>query len=277
MKYWGGIISIGIILLLMACNQNSDSMDEKKILFLHHSTGNTIWRGGNDIVTKVKAKMGMRMAVEKWFAKYNKTNKKNYVISEKVFPKKEPYGWKNYPFDYYNIWVKHGDEDYYQEEPTLKVLTQQYDMIIFKHCFPVSHIVFDGEVGIDSERKMVENYKLQYQALKNEMHKYPDTKFLIWTPTALTERATNPKSAKAASDFAYWVINEWDEPGDNIFLWDFRALQTGGDNYVLPENAVSDRDSHPSHAFAKANYPLFCRRIVDVIEGMGDQNSLTAK
>ncbi len=268
-----GFILMGVMMVMLffsGCkNSKSDNMNEEKsklILFLHHSTGKTIWQGGNDFVTKVKGKIGLEGAVEKWFRRYNLQNGTNYRITERAFPKKEPYGWNNYPFDYYNIWVKHGDQDYYMEEPTLKKLAPENDLIIFKHCFPASKIVFDGTPSIDSEQKMVENYKMQYQALKEEMHKYPDTRFLVWTPPALTKSVTNEKSARAANEFSKWVVNEWDQPGDNIFIWDFRSLETKGDIYLLPENSVDIKDSHPSHSFAKRIYPLFCERIVEVLE-----------
>ena len=32
------------------------------------------------------------------------------------FPKPNPYGWNNYPYDYYNIWVKNAGEELYMEE-----------------------------------------------------------------------------------------------------------------------------------------------------------------
>ncbi len=250
-------------------NSNSSDMNDEKskqVLFLHHSTGKIIWQGGNNIVTKVKGKLGMKGAVEKWFDKYNRSNNTNYQIREMAFPKKQPYGWKNYPFDYYNIWVKHGDEESFMEEPTLKTLAPQYDLIVFKHCFPASRIVFDGTSDIDSERKMVENYKMQYIALKKELHKYPDTRFLLWTPPALTRAKSSPEAARAATGFSEWVVNEWDQSGDNVFIWDFRTLETGGGDYILPENSVDERDSHPSHALAKKVYPLFGQRMVDVLE-----------
>ncbi|MFW6350750.1 MAG: hypothetical protein ACOC2E_00045 [Bacteroidota bacterium] len=249
----------------------------QKVLFLHHSTGKNIWQGGNNFVTKVKGKLGMKSAVEKWFARYNKENKVYYHISEMEFPKKQPYGWKNYPFDYYNIWVKNRDKEYFMEEPTLKTLAPEYDLIIFKHCFPASRIVFDGEISVEEESKRVENYKLQYAALKDEMLKYPDTKFLLWTPPALTRENTNPEAAEAATSFSNWVKEEWDQPGDNIFLWDFRQLETEGGNFLLPENAAGPKDSHPSHSFAKSVSPFFSQRIVDVLENRADESSLTGQ
>ena len=115
-----------------------------------------------------------------------KKNKTDYVISELSFPKKSPYGWENYPYDYYNIWVKNAGQDPYLEEPTLEILTAGYEVIILKHCFPVSRISEDaGTPNIDSDEKRIENYKLQYNALKQKMHQFPHNKFIVWTPCSL--------------------------------------------------------------------------------------------
>ncbi len=275
-RYYSALFgTVFFIFSFTACQQsNSGKMNEtnnKRVAFLHHSTGNTVWYGGNSLLVKIKRKLGMKSATEAWFEKYNRKNKVNYIVESHNFPKKSPYGWKNYPHDYYNIWVKNGAADFFMEEPTLKTLTAKYDLIVFKHCFPVSKIVFDGTPDIDSDRRMIENYKMQYNALKEEMYKYPETLFLVWTPPALTEAVTNADAAAAASGFSKWVMQEWDQPGDNIFIWDFRTLETLGGDYLLPDNAVSENDSHPSHKMAQKAYPLFCKRITDVLEGRGDE------
>ncbi len=67
----------------------------------------------------------------------------------------------------------------------------------------------------------------------------------------------------------------WDEKGDNIFVWDFRELETEGGLYLKPAHADGPANAHPSRAFAAQAAPLLGRRIVDVIEGRGDQTSLT--
>ena len=90
-----------------------------RTIFLHHSTGNCVWRGG----------------VPEWIARYNEENGTSYSVVERAFPKKEPYGWQNYPYDYWNIWVKNGGDRAYMEEPTLEMLTADYEVIAFKHCF----------------------------------------------------------------------------------------------------------------------------------------------
>jgi len=229
---------------------------QAKIVFLHHSTGQVIWDGG----------------VKDWFDNYNIENGTNFDISELVFPKDSPYGWNNYPYDYYNIWVKNGAGAEYKTEPTLNALTKDYNVIILKHCFPVSDIEADtGSPDINSETKSIENYQLQYDALKEKMHEFKDIKFIVWTGAAQVRGASNNEYAERAETFFKWVKNEWDETGDNIYIFDFYNLETEGGLYLKGEYAVSNDDSHPNETFAKRVAPIFGQRVVDVISGQGDK------
>ena len=67
------------------------------------------------------------------------------------------------------------------------------------------------------------------------MRSFPDTTFIVWTGAALTEATTTPDEAQRTREFFDWVKAEWDEPGDNIFLWDFYELETEGGPYMKPE------------------------------------------
>jgi len=242
--------------------KNPGSENGTTILFLHHSTGKVIWNGG----------------VKQWFSNYNQTNGKDYIIIEQDFPKKSPYGWNNYPFDYWNIWVNHAGEEPYMEEPTLEMITKNYNVVIFKHCFPVSSIEEDkGNPVISSSRKNLEVYKLKYEALKEKMKEFNQTKFIVWTIPALVEKQTTGEKALRAQEFYNWVKNEWDEKGDNIYLWDFYELETEGGLYLKNEYAKSLEDSHPSTVFSEKVAPYFCQRIVDIIEGRGDSSSITGE
>ncbi len=232
------------------------------ILYLDHSTGHNIWQGG----------------VKDWFDRYNATHKTEFRIVEQAFPKSRPYGWNNYPYDYWNIWVKNGGQAPYLEEPTLEILTGQYQVIVFKHCYPVSSIKPDtGKPDVSSNEKRVENYKLQYEALKTKMRSFPATRFIVWTGAARVKKATSRDEAERARQFFTWVKNDWDEPGDNIFVWDFHELETEGGLYLKDEYAVSKEDSHPNKSFSMKAAPLISKRIVDVIQGKGDVASLTGK
>jgi hypothetical protein len=247
-----------------------------RIAFLHHSTGHVVWLG---TTSKVSSKIFGKSAVKSWIGDYNKKNDTSYEIEEMNFPTtSEGYPWANYPYDYYNIWVKHAGEASYQGEPTLETLTKDYDVIVWKHCFPVGNILPDtGAADADSPEKRLENYKLQYAALKEKMRSFPDTKFVVWTGAALTAATTSPEEAQRTREFFDWVKAEWDEPGDNIFLWDFYALETEGGTYLKQEYASGPNDPHPTPDFGGRVAPLFAQRIVDVINGKGDSTSLTGE
>ena len=256
------LLSILIILLITGCGSNNNNM--KKIVFLHHSTGEAIWKGStNRYVYKLTGKGD----VQKFFSAYNRKNKTNYEISAINFPKSSPYGWNNYPYDYYNIWVKNAGPEPFMTEPTLEILTKQYDVIVFKHCFPVSRINEDtGAPDINSELKSFENYKLQYDALKRKLLEFPENKFIIWTPAANTKLKSNEDEALRTRNFYSWMVNEWDEKGDNIFIWDFYNYETEGGLYLTDSNAHSPDNSHPGVDFSARVAPLFGKFIVDVIE-----------
>ncbi len=172
----GKFFFISLLLFFNSC-KNSEGIkmeNQTNIIFLHHSTGRFIWNGG---LSKIPSKLGFAGDVEKWFEKYNEENNKNYNIEELFFPKNEPYGRRNYPFDYYNIWVKNAGDQPYKEEPTLEILTKKYDVIIFKHCFPVSGIEEDTiNPDINTDISTLTNYKLQYKALKKKMLEFPRDK-----------------------------------------------------------------------------------------------------
>jgi len=262
MRLW---LTLSLFLLITACKSNNNMT---KIIFLHHSTGEAIWKGETN---KYIYKLTRKGDVQKYFEAYNQKNKTDYEIRAMNFPKNSPYGWNNYPFDYYNIWVKNAGNRPYIEEPTLEMLTAENDVIIFKHCFPVSRIVPDtGSPDIDSDIKSIENYKLQYEALKNKMHEFKNNKFIVWTPAANTKLKSKEDEALRTREFYNWMINDWDIQGDNIFIWDFYKYETDGGLYLTDANAHSPDNSHPSVAFSARLAPLFGKFIIDVIEGRID-------
>lgn len=259
MKHW---LAISLIIIMTGCGINNKNMD--KIIFLHHSTGEAIWKGEtNRYIYRLTGKGD----VQKYIESHNRKHKTNYKITAVNFPKSAPYGWNNYPYDYYYIWVKNAGKTPYLEEPTLEMLTTQYDVIIFKHCFPVSRINPDtGNPDINSDVKSIENYKLQYDALKSKMHEFPNTKFIVWTPAANTKMKSVEEEAVRTHEFYNWMISEWDEKGDNIFIWDFYKYETEGGLYLTDANAHSPDNSHPGLAFSARLAPLFGQFIIDVME-----------
>ncbi|HNS91093.1 MAG TPA: Ig-like domain-containing protein [Deltaproteobacteria bacterium] len=231
-----------------------------RIIFLHRSTGYRILAGG----------------VAGIFQTYNTRNGTGYVFEDRPFPNSDPRGRNdNYPYDYWNAWVDHYGDQPLWNEPTLEVLTREYDVVVWKHCYPVSDVLPDTGTGdISSDIKRVENYKLQYEALKIKMRQFPQTRFVVWTGAARVQTKTTREQAERARAFFDWVKTVWDEPGDNIFIWDFFELETDGGLYLHDEYATSPIDSHPNAEFSSTVAPFLCNRIICVIEGRGDSTSL---
>jgi hypothetical protein len=212
------------------------------------------------------------------FEQHNKERHKDYRLEEATFPKSAPYGWHNYPYDYYNIWVKHAGLGPFMGEPTLEMLTQKYQVVIFKHCFPVSNIQADSRSpDISSDYKSLANYKLQYLALRDKLHGFPDTAFILFTGAAQVKSQIQEEEAKRAREFFEWVVHVWDLPGDNIFLWDLYQLQTEGGIYCNDSYARSAADSHPNGEFAARTVRLLFNRIVDIAEHKGASTKLTGE
>ena len=252
------------VLLCLTTLQNGWAADEE-ILFLCHSTGRNVYIQGD---------------VSGWIRDHNAANGTNYHIQMRPYPT-SPYPWHNYPYDYWNLWVN-GECD--SSDPDIECLgsmAAMYDVIIFKHCYPGSDVLADtGNPAVSSSRRSLENYKLQYRALRDLMDTFPDTIFLIWTLPPRHRLATNESNAARAAQFVDWVKNDFltedGQPHPNIFIFDFWGIvaeqnpspANGKVNCIKfeYERSHTGSDSHPNSLANQTSGPLFSKRIVDVIK-----------
>ena len=259
-----------------------------RIAYLHHSTGEIVWAAGShrrvyalwDALPEAAKRLGDRVwsgGVPDFVRRWNAAHATDYRITAITYPATAGgYPWANYPYDYWNLWVRHSGASRDRGELTLEELVQAYDVVVFKHCFSVSRIREEaGPASAASDAKTLGNYKLQYEALKARLHQFPGTRFVLWTGPALDRGSTDPAQARRARAFFDWVRETWDEKGDNIFLWDFWALSADDDGMLAPGRSVAPGNSHPSAPFARSVAPLLARRIVDVVEGRGDSAPIT--
>ncbi len=245
---WLLFYAVGVLLVGTSASPGA-SPTAARIVLLHHSTGEVIWYGG----------------VPEWFTAYNASHGTSHQIAERSFPEEGD----NSPFDYWEIWVQHGHEGTFRGSPTLATLTAEYDVVIWKHCFPVSEIEADtGHPDVASATRTQENYKLQYLALRDAMRTFPQTLFVVWTGAVHTQANLAADQALRMRDFVQWVRTVWDVPGDNIVLWDFYQLETEGGLYLRDAYAESPSDSHPNGTFARRVAPDLGQTVVNAL-GVG--------
>ncbi|HEX3047629.1 MAG TPA: hypothetical protein VHY08_22950 [Bacillota bacterium] len=215
-----------------------------RLIFLLHSTGGNLWNDGG---------------VVSWFDQYNIDHGTGYSVEEQWYSRAG-----NYPYDFWYDWC---------HEDNLDGLASQYQVIVWKHCFPVSQIEESSAPGdVASEQKTIANYKLQYNALKAKMRSFSNNIFIVWTGAVCKQGEIDVGQAQRTKDFFDWVRSTWDESGDNIFLWDFYYWETDGTSLYLKDEYATD--SHPNTAFNQRVAPYFCRRVVNVIQGNGDTTSI---
>lgn len=272
---------------------NPVSADDAKILFLHHSVGNHVQAEWEPSPYSGNGSFSSNLA------KHNQAHNKRYRYQHRLYPdinfSKKPkkaqhnhaYGWDNKPFVYWDMWdnprnnntqLDLSNQQYMPQTDTFDSIVQSADLIIFKHCYTESDVAADtGNANPNQNRRTLEIYKAQYNALKTKMRSEPNTKFLVWTlPPQLAKSGYTKAQAQRAKAFATWVKTQWDEPGDNIFIFDFRALAADQDHLFLPASrARKAGDNHPNPDFNYQAVLNFVQRTVDVLEGRGDTAPLT--
>ncbi len=221
---------------------------QEKAYFLHHSTGGGVYNDGN---------------VEDRINAYNQQNGTNYQIVEKAYPR-VPYDWKNYPYDYWNLWINEVCDNSDPDIECLESMLNKYDIVIFKHCFPGADVLPDiPNPSISSDVKCLANYKLQYRALRDKMSNFSNKKFVVWTLAPrhrLYAPAQSAARAARAREFVNWVKDEWltedGEDHSNIFIFDFFNIVAESDpnppngqvnclKYEY-EKSHTGSDSHPN-------------------------------
>lgn len=248
-----------ILLFQMAADAQSN-----KAIFLHHSTGGAVYSEGN---------------VAQWVTSHNAQNSTDYSITEFAYPN-DPWGWENYPYDFWKLWVNGSCNNTLDNIQCLDRLCQNYELIIFKHCFPGAGIGEDSGSGdVTSSNKTIPNYQLQYRALLGLFDQYPNNKFMVWTLAPLHRLATSTEQAQRAAQFVHWVKNTWlTEDGKNhpnVSIFDFFGLAAeqssspaSGVQYCLKYDYEGDHNGSDSHPNTTANVtigPLFAQQVVNTL------------
>ena len=139
----------------------------------------------------------------------------------------------------------------------------QHEVIIFKSCFPVSHIESDSQLN---------EYKSNYLAIRDVMDAHPNKLFIVMTPPPLNPAATTPEAAARARAFSNWLTSdEYLGTHSNVFAFDFFGYLTEDDPATPDQNMLREQyregsDSHPNQLANETIGPLLVNFVIEAIE-----------
>jgi len=221
-------------------------------IFLHHSTGYYLIEQGD--VRRSMAEAGYSF----WDHNYNRHGL--------IRPDGSPAGYSyNIPSDNTDpdgLAAVFAQPDYELPLNALSGLLQ-HEVIAFKSCFPVSHIVDEEQLG---------RYQSYYLSMRDTMDQHLDKVFIVMTPPPLNPTATDPEAASRARAFAEWLkSDEYLSGHENVFTFDFFGYLAEDDPGspewgMLRADYREGTDSHPNRLANETIGPVFAQFIVDAVE-----------
>jgi len=139
----------------------------------------------------------------------------------------------------------------------------QHEVIVFKSCFPVSHITNDEQLGA---------YKSYYLDIRDVMDQHLDKVFVVVTLPPLNPVATDAEAAARARAFADWLkSDEYLDGHLNVFTFDFFDYlaeddPTSPDYNMLRQAYREGSDSHPNRTANQTIGPPFVDSILDAVQ-----------
>lgn len=135
----------------------------------------------------------------------------------------------------------------------------QHEVIVFKSCFPVSHISSDAQL---------EQYKQWHLQIRDHMDQHPDKLFVVVTPPPLNPAGTDGAAAARARLFATWLASDEYLAGHaNVVtfdLFDYLAVADTGaiESNMLRPDFRKGGDSHPNRVANESLGPVFVDFII---------------
>jgi len=126
----------------------------------------------------------------------------------------------------------------------------QYDVIVFKSCFPVSIIESDEQLA---------EYKSYYLSIRQRMDQNPNKIFVVVTQPPEIPADTNPQAAARARAFTNWLASdEYLNGHRNVFTFNFfNLLANPSTNMLRAEYQTDPSDAHPNERANQTIAPLF--------------------
>ncbi|MEW5826168.1 MAG: hypothetical protein AB1778_04995 [Candidatus Bipolaricaulota bacterium] len=212
-----------------------------RVLFLHHSTGGNLLREG-----EVREALSAR-GYEVWDHGYNDEG----LADAAGMPVGRSFG---IPDDNTNPdgWAAVFSQDV-ASSPGAFAQMLEYDVILFKSCFPASNIEDD---------EMAASYKRSYLEIRTVIDRHPDRLFVAFTPPPLVpNETTSENAARARAWSAYLASEEFAGGRINLVVFDFFSLLADPAGFLRAEYRSGEGDSHPNALANRAVGPLLAAAV----------------
>lgn len=209
-----------------------------RIIFMHHSTGaGLIWQGG---VREAFTDLGY----EFWDHGYNEEGlvdpSGTYLGDNWDVPgdNTDPDGW-------YGVFGQPVTEP---ADNTLSHMLE-FDVIIFKSCFPSSNIDSDA---------MFQDYQRYFLSIRDVIDQHPDKLFIPFTTPPLVPNETAPENAARARQWAEYLTSpEYLDGHPNIAVFDFFSQLADEEGFLRADYRGDEWDSHPNERANQTVGPIF--------------------
>lgn len=253
----------GLQALVSTCRAVLDSPsvemngDFTNVIFLHHSTGRGLIEQGG--VRERLTKAGFQF----WDHDYNREGLDR--------PDGKPAGYS------YSVPGDNTDPDGFARVFSQRLYSiplntfsglMQHEVIIFKSCFPVSHIASDAQL---------EQYRAYYLQMCKVMDQHPNHIFIIVTPPPLNPVVTDAQATARARAFANWLKSDEFLAGHpNVFTFDLFDLLAEGDRSASDYNMLCEtyregKDSHPNRLANETIGRPFVDFIIEAVQTYGNE------
>ncbi len=134
----------------------------------------------------------------------------------------------------------------------------QYDVILFKSCYPVSNIGSDEQLA---------EYQAYYLTIRARMAQHPDKLFIVVTQPPQVPGSSNRDEARRARALADWLKSGQFLGGlPNVVTFDFFGYLAGDDNFLRREYRMDNYDGHPNERANREIGPRFVEFIHQAIQ-----------
>lgn len=227
------------VFLTIVFSSAACSSEKSKILFLHHSVGEGLIQDSNlrDILTE--------SGFEFWDHGYNHSKQGLKDGNGK-------------PAGCYWIPDNNTRPDGYAKlfslnpssENAFSIILKNYNIILFKSCFPTNKIEPDNRVKdeLNPQRRSLYNYKQHYLKIREKIDTFNSKIFILMTPPPLHPKATNPEESQRAQKFVQWLKSkEYLNGRRNFFVFDYFNLLADPKTGMLKKEYQIDPDEKNSH------------------------------